>query len=1039
MKEIERYQVNDIIGPIEGVVTATRAELLRTLAQDALGQHVDLTADKLTLPAASTSLPNPLILLPDILRTACEVKVGTIHGDLNLENILVDPEARTVRLIDFALARQDHVLHDLLRLETGILTRLLPEELATAKVPPETIHNLYVQLHGAALPAGQFGVPKQLDPALKKTFVILVTIRKIARHYLSSPDDWGEYYQGLSLYLLGTLKFKNLDQLTKQIAFWGAATAQQLRQVAPTYETISWLPLTAVLDEGDTPFMAPPRPPYELVGRNELLHELKQRLIAGGSLALSAFHGLPGVGKTALAIELANDPHLLARFPDGVLWAGLGRQPDTLALLGAWGAALGISSKELARQSDIRQRAQAIHRTIGLRRMLLVVDDAWQAETALAFKVGGPNCAHLLTTRLPDIAWDFAGDSAQAVHELSEEDGLALLARFVPKVVATQPEEARALVQAAGALPLALILMGRYLQKAARRGQPRRLRKALKRLQQASERLRLAQPLSPLEQQPSLPAGVSLSLLASIEISDNALDEPARQALRALSLFPPKPNTFSEEAALAVSDASLDALDALADAGLLESSGPERYTLHQAIADYAKLAKLKRSDPTAEERMVTFFVNYVETHEKEYDALEQETNNVLAALEIAWARGMPKALVQGTNLFFQFLEVRGLYSLAETLLTRAKQASRSDAQISNDLSAQAIAQSHRSYNNATGLVTTLLNLGRIAESRGNYTQAEAYLQEGLTLAQANESGEKISALLQNLGSVAFHRGEYDQAEAYLQEGLARARVLEQREIISNLLTNLGTVAFHGGAYDQAEAYYQEGLALARASGYQENIIILLTNLGLVAFHYEAYKQANAYLQEGLALARALRYRKQISHLLANLGKVAFDQGAYDEAEAYLEEGLALARTLEHPQKISYLLLNLGKVAAYREAYEQAETYFQEGLALARELGHRLLISGILIEWGKIHLKQHRWDLATTAFPEALQIAQEVGMPDYVADALYGLAQVAFAQDNIAEALRQGQESLARFERIGHRDAAKVKEWLAGLPGAEPLP
>jgi serine/threonine-protein phosphatase PGAM5 len=53
-----------------------------------------------------------------------------------------------------------------------------------------------------------------------------------------------------------------------------------------------------------------------------------------------------------------------------------------------------------------------------------------------------------------------------------------------------------------------------------------------------------------------------------------------------------------------------------------------------------------------------------------------------------------------------------------------------------------------------------------------------------------------------------------------------------------------------------------------------------------------------------------------------------------------------------------------------------------------------------------------------------------------ARALYGLAQIALDQGDFVEAQRQGQESLAIFERIGHEDAAKVKEWLEGLPVME---
>jgi len=287
------------------------------------------------------------------------------------------------------------------------------------------------------------------------------------------------------------------------------------------------------------PFFAPPLPKPALVGRDQLLLNLKRRLFAGDSVALFALNGLPGVGKSALAITLAHDEEMRAHFPGGVLWAELGREPDLLALLNVWGLALRIPASEMAKLATIEERARVIHATIGTRRLLLVIDDAWQIEAALAFKLGGPNCAHLLTTRVPDLALDFAGRGARPVQELNESDSLALLAELVSDLVIKQPEEARALVKAVGGLPLALILMGRYIQNAVDLGQEHVLSDLLTQLQHATARLGLTVAQSPLEKQPSLPFGIPLSLLASIEISDKALDEPARQLLQALSLFPP--------------------------------------------------------------------------------------------------------------------------------------------------------------------------------------------------------------------------------------------------------------------------------------------------------------------------------------------------------------------------------------------------------------------------------------------------------------------------------------------------------------------
>lgn len=417
-----------------------------------------------------------------------------------------------------------------------------------------------------------------------------------------------------------------------------------------------------------------------LVGQGELLDLLKQCLCAGKSPTLLALNGLPGVGKTALAIELAHDIGIQQHFSDGMLWAGLGPMPDVAGLMRRWGGLLSLNAAEMANLTNEGALARAIHTAIGERRMLLIIDDAWKSQEALAFKVGGPNCAYLLTTRVPSVAFYFANDGAITVRELSEEDGLRLLARFVPDVVTREPAVARALVRSVGEAPLALTLIGKYLQSQAYTGQPRRLRAALERLHDAGERLQLTIPRAPLECYTGLPGDTCLSLATVIGISNRQLDEPAQHVLTMLSAFPAKPHSFSEEAALAVSGAPVEMLDVLVDTGLLESTGPGRYTLHRTIADYARS---QQSDTAADERMVEYFIRYVEMHETDYEALEQETGNVLAALQVAFERGMHTALIRGAIACSPFLRARGLNELAEFYLKRAEHVARSPGDTAN--------------------------------------------------------------------------------------------------------------------------------------------------------------------------------------------------------------------------------------------------------------------------------------------------------------------------------------------------------------------
>lgn len=723
------------------------------------------------------------------------------------------------------------------------------------------------------------------------------------------------------------------------------------------------------------PFLAPPLPPYDLVGRDDLLQDVKQRLFAGDNLALSALNGLPGVGKTTVAVALAHDQEVLAHFQDGVLWAGLGREPDVLTILGTWAMALGFTSDELAKRTTIEERQSLLNAAIGQKHMLLVVDDAWQPESALAFQLGGTNCAHLVTTRQPSIGLDFAGEGLMTVTELSPRDGLALLKTLALDAATAEPDTAQKLVEAVGGLPLALILIGRYLRKESLSDQPRRLHAALERLRATEERLRLEQSQAPPGHFPALPVNVPLSLLAVIGVSDEALEDATRRTLYALSVFPPKPNTFSEEAALAAAAESVETLDALTNAGLLESSGVGRYTLHQTISDYARHKVL---DKTTHQRMVKYFVDYVEAHEKDHNALGLETSNVLAALEIAsgWKKHPPH-LIAMVVAFCDFLRGRGLYTLAQNHLSWAK-------------------QSAQSSGHTVGHAYMLSSLGAIEADHGNYAQASVLQHQGLEVARKTNHRKTIAYILTNLGALMIRLGDYERAKEYAQEGLALAREVQDGELISYCLMHLGTIAMHHRNFRQAKVLYQEGLSISREVNHREGII----------------------------------------NFLANLGGAAFKLDEIDQAKQCFTESLNLAQEIGLCEAVSSALLNLGVIAGNRGDYVQAEEHIQQSLNIACEIGHRPRIADIHHARGELYLQQQDLESASLAFRNALEVAQEVGMQELVGRSLYQLARIAATQGNIATAQRRGRESLTIFETIGHGDANKVKEWLNGLPREE---
>lgn len=745
-------------------------------------------------------------------------------------------------------------------------------------------------------------------------------------------------------------------------------------------------------------FPFPPAATCSLIGRDEAMRRLVEQLLPGGSPALTAISGLPGVGKTALAIALTNHDQIQEHYADGVFWAGLGPEPYVPGLLSRWGAALNVAVAKSASRTTIEELGAAIRDAIGTRRMLLTIDDAWTIEDALAFMVGGPRCAYLLTTRFTEIALRFAGTGAMVVHELGEDDGMAVMAQLAPDVASGEPEAVRSLVRAVGALPLALTLMGRYVQIQSFGGQPRRARAALDHLYNAETRLHLAEPRAPLDRPTNLSSGTLLSLQASIGASYNVLPPPARILLCALALFPAKPNSFSEEAALVVAASEPSMLDALVDAGMIESNSRGRYMLHQAIADFARL---KGSSHHIIERLVAYCTEFVAAHQADFDVLDYEASNILAALQAAFNNRLAAPLLHGATALFSYLLARGQYATAEHVLTLAHDAA-------------------EALGDHDGQVDAALQLGISAKERGDYDRAEIYGQEAVALAHRTGDAARISTALRLLGMVAVKRGAYDQAEAHGQQALAAARQAGEAAPMSAALHLLGVVAKKRGEYAQGIVYLREGLVLARQMGDIDRMSSCLLNLGTLMLNQGDDAEAEELYSEGLVAARSLGHRERLCSFLLTLGVLANKRGKNARAESCFREALAVSQSIGHRELVIGCLDGLGVLATQSGDFEQARAYGEAGLALAHEIGHREHVCAMLLNLGKVSCGQGDDALSDAYLHEARNLARDLGHREHLGTALVDLARLACDRGDYDEARRLLSEAQSIAATLSHR-------------------
>ncbi len=191
-----------------GRVVATRDDLLRSYAAG-----FDLFG-----------LPDPLDQLHRLLE---ETIIGTrsiIHGDLNLENVLVGP-GNFVWLIDFATTREGHPMADFAHLEAEIICHITAPQVSTSaylellktQTRPHTIQRHDDMVSGLSTDCDQ---PEQI---LKSLRVLTETVRDFAMKCLANPSRPREFDLALYVSCLGALKYRNLEPHQKHLLYLTAA------------------------------------------------------------------------------------------------------------------------------------------------------------------------------------------------------------------------------------------------------------------------------------------------------------------------------------------------------------------------------------------------------------------------------------------------------------------------------------------------------------------------------------------------------------------------------------------------------------------------------------------------------------------------------------------------------------------------------------------------------------------------------------------------------------------------------------------------
>jgi predicted ATPase/DNA-binding SARP family transcriptional activator len=386
------------------------------------------------------------------------------------------------------------------------------------------------------------------------------------------------------------------------------------------------------------------------------------------------------------------------------------------------------------------------------------------------------------------------------------------------------------------------------------------------------------------------------------------LTEIEQRAFRRLSIFR---GGFGRAAADAVTGTSLPVLSALVAKSLVRRDATGRYEIHELLRQYGedRLRETELEREVVLERHRDYFIGFLADREAQLESREQESalkeiEAEFANLRAAWQRAVEQrdvtSLSRAAHGFWLFHEITGRYQEGDAAITEAVTA----------LDAVREPPSDDEDDHYLALARLLMHGSALSFRLGRNEDMFDLLDRSMAILRRLDSLGDLALALNFKAVWAQAHHEHALEEAALQESIRLARDADHHWVLAYSLNDLGKMRILAGDYAEATRLHEESLSIFERLGDRRGAAFALRDLGLVSYRQGDTGRARRLLQRSLDLRRAIGNLWGIGESLLQFGVVLRESGSTDEARDCFLQALQVATEIYSMPLVSEILIEL---------------------------------------------------------------------------------------------------------------------------------